>query len=73
MKDLTEYAARHFLWTVENRVACITLNRPDKKNPLTFDSYAELRDLMRRLPYAPEVKAIVLTGADGNFCSGGDV
>jgi enoyl-CoA hydratase/carnithine racemase len=73
MKDLTEYQARHFLWSVENRIGWITLNRPEKKNPLTFDSYAELRDLMRRLPYAPEIKALVIGGADGNFCSGGDV
>src|ERR1700723_2784795 len=74
MKDtLTEYRARHFLWSVEDRVGWITLNRPEKKNPLTFESYAELRDLMRRLPLAPEVKVIVLSGADANFCSGGDV
>jgi enoyl-CoA hydratase/carnithine racemase len=74
MKDtLIDYHARHFLWTVENRVGWITLNRPEKKNPLTFESYAELRDLMRRLPQAPEVKAIVISGADANFCSGGDV
>ncbi|HEV7356852.1 MAG TPA: enoyl-CoA hydratase family protein [Steroidobacteraceae bacterium] len=70
---LTDYQARHFLWSVRNRVGWITLNRPEKKNPLTFDSYAELRDLMRRLPYTSDVKVIVITGADGNFCSGGDV
>jgi enoyl-CoA hydratase/carnithine racemase len=58
---------------VQNHVGWITLNRPEKKNPLTFDSYAELRDLMRRLPYAAEVKVVVISGADGNFCSGGDV
>jgi enoyl-CoA hydratase/carnithine racemase len=73
MKDLTDYRAQHFLWSVENRVAWITLNRPEKKNPLTFESYAELRDLMRALPYAADVKAVVISGADGNFCSGGDV
>jgi enoyl-CoA hydratase/carnithine racemase len=73
MKDLIEYQARHFLWSVQNRVGWITLNRPEKKNPLTFDSYAELRDLMRLLPYAEEVKVVVISGADGNFCSGGDV
>jgi enoyl-CoA hydratase/carnithine racemase len=74
MKDtLTDYGARHFLWTVQNRVGWITLNRPEKKNPLTFESYAELRDLMRRLPYAPDVKVLVISGADANFCSGGDV
>jgi enoyl-CoA hydratase/carnithine racemase len=74
MKDtLNDYQAQHFLWTVRERVGWITLDRPERKNPLTFDSYAELRDLMRRLPYAPEVKAVVIGGAGGNFCSGGDV
>jgi enoyl-CoA hydratase/carnithine racemase len=73
MTNLTDYQARHFLWSVENRIGWITLNRPERKNPLTFESYAELRDLMRRLPYAPEIKAVVIGGADGNFCSGGDV
>jgi enoyl-CoA hydratase/carnithine racemase len=74
MKDtLANYPAQHFLWAVRERVAWITLNRPEKKNPLTFDSYAELRDLMRRLPQASDVKAVVLAGAGGNFCSGGDV
>src|SRR5258708_39438695 len=68
---LTDYQARHFLWSVQNRVGSITLNRPDRKNPLTFDSYAELRDLMRRLSHAADVKAIVIGGAGGNFCSGG--
>src|ERR1700674_507563 len=72
-QTLTEYQARHFLWSVQNRVGWITLNRPEKKNPLTFDSYAELRDLMRALPYSEEVKVVVMSGADGNFCSGGDV
>jgi enoyl-CoA hydratase/carnithine racemase len=74
MKDtLSDYSAQHFLWTVQNRIGWITFNRPEKKNPLTFESYAELRDLMRRLPYAPEVKVIVISGAHANFCSGGDV
>ncbi|MGE5338733.1 MAG: enoyl-CoA hydratase family protein [Gemmatimonadota bacterium] len=72
-KPLAGYSARHFGWSVRERVATITLNRPDKKNPLTFDSYAELRDLFRALVYATDVKAIVITGAGGNFCSGGDV
>jgi enoyl-CoA hydratase/carnithine racemase len=67
------YDARHFQWDVTNQVATITLNRPDKKNPLTFESYAELRDLFRGLSYAEDVKTVVLTGAGGNFCSGGDV
>jgi len=68
-----DYAAEHFLWRVEERVATVTLNRPDRKNPLTFDSYAELRDLFRRLSYADDCRAVVFTGAGGNFCSGGDV
>src|SRR5215813_2820927 len=71
--DLTAYKARHFLWSVNGRVAVLVLNRPEKKNPLTFESYAELRDLFRRLQHAPEVRCVVLTGAEGNFCSGGDV
>jgi enoyl-CoA hydratase/carnithine racemase len=71
--SLTEYRAAFFRWEVRNKVGWVTLNRPEKKNTLTFESYAELRDLMRRLPYAVDVKAIVLAGADGNFCSGGDV
>jgi enoyl-CoA hydratase/carnithine racemase len=70
---LRDYSAQHFLWAVHDRIGWITLNRPEKKNPLTFESYAELRDLMRRLPYAPEVKVIVISGTDANFCSGGDV
>jgi enoyl-CoA hydratase/carnithine racemase len=65
----------HFDWSTdhEGRVGIITLNRPARKNALTFDVYAELRDLFRSLPYASDVRAIVITGADGNFCSGGDV
>ena len=65
--------AQHFLWQVTDRVATITLNRPEKKNPLTFESYAELRDTFRALNYDDTIKAVVLTGAHGNFCSGGDV
>jgi enoyl-CoA hydratase/carnithine racemase len=68
-----DYKPQHFLFSVEQGVATITLNRPERKNPLTFDSYAELRDLFRALSYADEVKAIVVTGAGENFCSGGDV
>jgi enoyl-CoA hydratase/carnithine racemase len=69
------YAARHFQWQCsdDGRVATITLNRPEKKNPLTFDSYAELRDLFLGLQRASDVRAVVITGAGGNFCSGGDV
>jgi enoyl-CoA hydratase/carnithine racemase len=64
---------QHFLWREERRVGLITLNRPERKNPLTFESYAELRDLFRSLRNRQDVRAIVLTGAGGNFCSGGDV
>jgi enoyl-CoA hydratase/carnithine racemase len=67
------FAPEHFLWTYEAQVATITLNRPEKKNPLTFEVYAELRDTFRQLAYTDEVKAVVLTGAGGNFSSGGDV
>ncbi len=67
------YEARHFGWRVEGRVATVTLDRPERKNPLTFDSYAELRDLFLRLRHADDVHAVVLRGAGGNFCSGGDV
>ena len=63
----------YFRWDFADGVGTITLDRPERKNPLTFDSYAELRDLFRALGATPEVKAIVLAGAGGNFCSGGDV
>ena len=72
-KPLAGYQATHFLWQVEGKVATITLNRPERKNPLTFESYAELRDLFGQLRYATDVHAVVVTGAGGNFCSGGDV
>ncbi|MGJ7531356.1 enoyl-CoA hydratase family protein [Variovorax sp. GB1P17] len=68
-----DYKAKHFAWHYEAGVGTVTLNRPERKNPLTFDSYAELRDLFRALTYATDVKVIVVTGAGGNFCSGGDV
>jgi enoyl-CoA hydratase/carnithine racemase len=71
--SLAGYQPQHFLFSVDAGVATLTLNRPERKNPLTFDSYAELRDLFRALAYADEVKAIVITGAGENFCSGGDV
>ena len=67
------FAPAHFLWAFDSGVATVTLNRPERKNPLTFDSYAELRDTFRALLYAREVKAVVLAGAGGNFSSGGDV
>jgi enoyl-CoA hydratase/carnithine racemase len=64
---------RHFLWHQTGRVGVITLNRPERKNPLTFDSYRELLGLFRALASTDAVRAIVLTGEGGNFCSGGDV
>src|SRR6202047_3760700 len=79
---MADFNPAHFLWRQEGRVGVITLNGPDRKNPLTFESYAELRDLFRALADKDEnralskvddVRAIVLTGAGGNFCSGGDV
>lgn len=74
-RPFSAYEARHFLWNVsdDGKVATITLNRPERKNPLTFDSYAELRDLFRNLVYASDIKAVVITGSGRNFCSGGDV
>jgi enoyl-CoA hydratase/carnithine racemase len=63
----------HFLWEMDNGVATITLNRPERKNPLTFESYAELRDTFTALRDVGDVKAVVVTGGGGNFCSGGDV
>ncbi|MES2071802.1 MAG: enoyl-CoA hydratase family protein [Pseudomonadota bacterium] len=71
--SMSEYQAVNFLFVVLDGVATITLNRPERKNPLTFGSYAELRELFRALAYADDVKAIVITGAGENFCSGGDV
>ena len=65
--------AKHFLWKVDGKVGVITLNRPERKNPLTFESYAELRDLFIELKSQKNIKAVVVSGAGGNFCSGGDV
>ncbi len=67
------FAPVHFRWEMEGGVAVMTLDRPSQKNPLTFESYAELRDTFRALSTADDVKAVVITGAGGNFCSGGDV
>ena len=64
---------QHFQWSLDDKVATITLSRPEKKNPLTFESYAELRDTFRALTHAHDVKVIIVTGSGGNFCSGGDV
>jgi enoyl-CoA hydratase/carnithine racemase len=71
--NFASYKAKHFLWEVDGKVATVTLNRPERKNPLTLESYAELRDLFRDLVYADGIKTIVIAGAGGNFCSGGDV
>jgi enoyl-CoA hydratase/carnithine racemase len=73
VNPLAGYQAQHFAYQVQAGVATLTLNRPARKNPLTFESYAELRDWFRAAAYAQDVKAVVLTGAGGNFCSGGDV
>lgn len=70
---LADYHATHFQWEASDGVATITLNRPERKNPLTFDSYAELRDLFRALVYAGDIHAVIVRGAGDNFCSGGDV
>ncbi|WP_127996677.1 enoyl-CoA hydratase family protein [Piscinibacter defluvii] len=72
-RTTAELVPQHFGWSVRQSVGLITLNRPERKNPLTFDSYAELRDLFRLLAYADDVRAVVVQGAGGNFCSGGDV
>ncbi|HXD04515.1 MAG TPA: enoyl-CoA hydratase family protein [Burkholderiaceae bacterium] len=72
-RSFAGYEARHFGWSLADRVATITLDRPERKNPLTFASYAELRDLFRALQHASDVRAVVLRGAGGNFSSGGDV
>ena len=72
-RSFADYRPQHFHWALEGKVGVITINRPDRKNPLTFDSYAELRDTFRALQYAADVKIVVITGAGGNFCSGGDV
>jgi enoyl-CoA hydratase/carnithine racemase len=68
-----DLSPRHFQWHVDDRVATITLNRPERKNPLTFDAYAELRDTFRQLAFASDINVVVITGAEGNFSSGGDV
>jgi enoyl-CoA hydratase/carnithine racemase len=70
---LSDYRARHVRFAVAGKVATLTLNRPDKKNPLTFESYAEIVDIFRAAAKDKIVKAIIVTGAEGNFCSGGDV
>jgi enoyl-CoA hydratase/carnithine racemase len=71
--EAADIQPRHFDWRLDGGVATITLNRPERKNPLTFESYAELRDTFRALAGTVAIRAVVLTGAGGNFCSGGDV
>jgi enoyl-CoA hydratase/carnithine racemase len=71
--DFANFRPQHFLWQRDGKVATVTLNRPERKNPLTLESYAELRDMFRDLGFADAVKTVVITGAGGNFCSGGDV
>src|SRR3546814_16091566 len=68
-----DFTPKHFGWAFEAGVATVTLHRPERKNPLTLASYAELRDTFRAIVYAPAVRVVILTGADGNFSSGGDV
>lgn len=68
-----DFKPEHFLWEFDKGIARVTLNRPDRKNPLTFESYAELRNMFRDLVYAKEVKVVVFGSNGGNFCSGGDV
>jgi enoyl-CoA hydratase/carnithine racemase len=70
---LAGFKPEHFLWKVERRIARVQLDRPERKNPLTFESYAELRDTFRDLVYADDVDAVVFLPNGGNFCSGGDV
>lgn len=71
--SLADYRAEHFSWRVEDRIGYVVLNTPERKNPLTFASYAELRDLFRSLCYDRDIHVVVISGAGGNFCSGGDV
>jgi enoyl-CoA hydratase/carnithine racemase len=70
---LASYKARHVRLAIDGKVATVTLDRPERKNPLTFESYAELADIFRAAAKDKTVKAFVITGAGGNFCSGGDV
>jgi len=73
MTDMTDHAPRHFDWSVTDRIATIRLHGAERKNPLTFQSYADLRDTFRALPYATDVDVVILGSNGGNFCSGGDV
>jgi enoyl-CoA hydratase/carnithine racemase len=71
--NFEHFEPKHFKWQRDGKVATITLDRPERKNPLTFESYGELRDTFRNLAYSDAVKTVVLRGAGDNFCSGGDV
>jgi enoyl-CoA hydratase/carnithine racemase len=71
--NFDSFEPQHFRWRLANGVAEVTLNRPEKKNPLTFDSYKELRDTFRELVYAKDIHSVIISGEGGNFCSGGDV
>src|SRR5262245_18230573 len=73
MTAMATHKPAHFLWQVENDVAIVRLDRPERKNPLNFESYAELRDTFRDLHHADDVKAVVFLPNGGNFSSGGDV
>lgn len=73
MTEMAGLKPKHFLWEVEDRIARVRLDRPDRKNPLTFDSYAELRDTFRDLVYADDIDSVVFLSNGGNFSSGGDV
>ncbi len=73
IKTAADIKPKHFGWRQEGKVAVISLNRPERKNPLTIESYAELRDTFRALTYVDEIKTVIFTGEGGNFCSGGDV
>ena len=73
MTQMAGLKPQHFLWDAKDRIATIRLNRPDRKNPLTFESYAELRDTFRALVYADDIDVVIFASNGGNFCSGGDV
>jgi enoyl-CoA hydratase/carnithine racemase len=73
MTAVSQLKPNHFLLNVADSIATVRLNRPDRKNPLTFESYAELRDFFRSLVYAHDVSVVVFASNEGNFCSGGDV
>ena len=70
---LADYKAENFIFEMQGKVAVLKLNRPERKNPLTFESYAELRDFFRKLAYADDIGAVVFASNGDNFCSGGDV